>query len=481
MKKKIIGIACIDSQRGIGYKNNLLFQIKEDLQFFQEKTLLSGSKDKKNAIIMGRHTFHSIGKSLPNRVNCIITSKTNSFCSLSDCFFNNISDCLEELESNTLIEKIFVIGGGQIYQYFMDRLLFDEIYITHVETEKKADCFFPLIPFSIYSKIEKIKGLEFPDKYNIGFYHLKKSEYSNTIPCLHDKFISCMTKHSTNEFQYLKLLRKVLHDGNERKTRNGNTFSLFGEKMEFDIQSCFPLLTTKKMYFKGIFKELLWFLNGQTDSKLLEKDGVNIWKGNSAKETLQKIGLSQYKEGDCGPVYGFQWRHFNEPYKNCEEPYNGGIDQLQNIINEIKSNPSSRRLFMSAWNPCQLDKMVLPPCHVSYQFYVRDCRYLDCSMYQRSGDLFLGVPFNIASTSLLVYILSNICNLQPGKVILTIGDAHIYENHVDAVKEQLKRFPSTPPTLYIKEPIDKLENIPYENFEVINYNPASSIRAEMAV
>lgn len=481
MKKRIIGITCIDSQGGIGYKNNLLFQIKEDLQFFKETTSLCGSTDKKNAIIMGRNTFESIGKCLPNRINCIITSKPISFCSSTDCFFDNISNCLEELQRNPLIAKIFVIGGEKIYQYFMDRLLFDEIYITHVESERKADCFFPLIPFSVYFNIEKIKGLELPYKYNVGFYHLKKSEYSNTIPCLHDKFMTTMIKQSANEFQYLKLLHKVLHTGNERKTRNGKTFSLFGEKMEFNIQSNFPLLTTKKMYFKGILKELLWFLNGQTDSKLLEKDGVNIWKGNSAKETLQKIGLSQYEEGDCGPVYGFQWRHFNEPYKNCHETYKGGIDQLQNIINEIKSNPTSRRLFMSAWNPCQLDEMVLPPCHVSYQFYVRDCRYLDCSMYQRSGDLFLGVPFNIASTSLLVYILSNICNLEPGKVILTIGDAHIYENHVNAVNEQLKRFPSTPPTLYIKEPISKLENISYENFEVINYNPASPIRAEMMV
>ena len=480
MKKKIIGIACIDSQCGIGYKNNLLFQIKEDLEFFQQRTTICSSREKKNAIIMGRNTFDSIGRCLPNRINCIITSKTISLNSLN-CCFDNISDCLEELECNPMIEKIFVIGGEKIYQYFMDRLLFDELFITHVESKRTTDCFFPSIPFYVYSNIEKIKGLELPDRTNVGFYHLTKSEYSNIIPCLYEKFMSSMIKKSANEFEYLKLLYKVLHYGNVRKTRNGKTFSLFGEKMEFDVHSSFPLLTTKKMYFKGIVKELLWFLNGQTDSKLLEKDGVTIWKGNSAKETLEKIGLSEYEEGDCGPVYGFQWRHFNEPYKNCKEIYKGGVDQLQNIINEIKTNPTSRRLFMSAWNPCQLQEMVLPPCHVSYQFYVRDCQYLDCSMYQRSGDLFLGVPFNIASTSLLVYILSNICNLQPGKVILTIGDVHIYENHVDSVKEQLKRFPSTPPTLYIKEAIDKLENIPYENFEVINYNPASSIRAQMMV
>ena len=288
---------------------------------------------------------------------------------------------------------------------------------------------------------------------------------------------------NNQEFQYLNLINKVLTQGNLRSTRNANTISLFSEKMEFDISDRFPLLTTKKVYFKGVVKELLWFLKGNTNSKELECDKVNIWKGNSSREYLDSIGLHNNTEGDCGPIYGFQWRHFNAKYIDSNTDYSGqGIDQLQNIIDLIKNNPKSRRIYMTAWNPCQLSEMALPPCHVSYQFYVRnkdEKAYLDCMMYQRSGDLFLGVPFNIASTSLLVYILANICNISPGKISIIIGDAHIYENHIEQVKTQLSRIPTSFPKVKINNQLSSIEDLKYEDIILDNYNPQSAIKASM--
>lgn len=287
------------------------------------------------------------------------------------------------------------------------------------------------------------------------------------------------------EYQYLDLIKKVMNQGTLRKTRNSNTISLFCEKMEFDISQSFPLITTKRVFFKGIVKELLWFINAKTNSNELEKDNVNIWKGNSSREYLDTIGLNENEQGDCGPIYGFQWRHFNAEYKGPYCDYtNKGVDQLVNIINLIKNDPTSRRMFMSGWNPCQLDKMALPPCHVSYQFYIRKIdnkQYLDCMMYQRSGDLFLGVPFNIASTSLLVYILANICDINPGKINIIIGDAHIYENHIEQIKTQLERIPRDFPKLSINKKCNKIEDVTYQDIILENYTPHESIKAEMIV
>lgn len=283
-----------------------------------------------------------------------------------------------------------------------------------------------------------------------------------------------------DETSYLGVLKNIMENGELRKTRNSNTLTLFGVKIEIDISEHYPLLTTKKMFIKGIIEELLWFISGNTNSKKLEEKGVNIWKGNSSREYLDSIGLNHYEEGDCGPCYSHQWRHFNAPYKNCNLDYNGiGIDQLQNCIDLIKNNPTSRRIFMSAWNPCQLNEMVLPPCHISYQFYVSNDDKLSCILYQRSGDMFLGVPFNIASVSLLVYIIANITNKKPGKIVLMIGDAHIYENHIEQVKIQLSREIYQFPQLIIKNKYENINDYKYDDFEIINYKYHPIIKADM--
>ena len=279
-----------------------------------------------------------------------------------------------------------------------------------------------------------------------------------------------------NEKQYLFLLNDVFNNGDIRKTRNSITRSLFGRNLTFDISKQFPLLTTKKMYWKGIVEELLWFLRGDTDSKNLENNKVNIWKGNSSEDFIKNRGLN-YREGDCGPVYGFQWLHWNAEYRGCDADYDGkGINQLQYCIDLIKKDPTSRRILMTGWNPEQNDQMVLPPCHVSYQFYVHNGG-LSCMMYQRSSDLFLGLPFNIASTALLTNIIAKECNLKPDKITITIGDAHIYENHLEQVKIQLDRETMEFPKLSFSK--KKMNEYKYDDFELTDYEHHASIKATM--
>jgi len=283
-----------------------------------------------------------------------------------------------------------------------------------------------------------------------------------------------------NEQKYLNALKDILENGEIRNTRNSKTISKFGVKLDFDITDSFPLLTTKKVYFHGVLHELLWFIKGDTNSKNLEKYNVNIWRSNSTREYLDDLKLFNYEEGDCGPIYGFQWRHYGAVYSGPDSNYFGlGIDQLKNCIELIKKDPTSRRIFMSAWNPVQLNDMCLPPCHVSYQFYVTYDKKLSCMMYQRSGDMFLGIPFNISSTSLLVYIISKITDLKPGNVSIVIGDAHIYEEHVDAVKTQLEREPYEAPKLVINKYFSNIDDYKYENFEVVDYKYYPTIKAKM--
>jgi thymidylate synthase len=285
---------------------------------------------------------------------------------------------------------------------------------------------------------------------------------------------------SKGENEYLNLLKDILENGEVRDTRNSTTISDFCKKIDIDISESFPLLTTKKMYWKGICSELLWFIHGKTDSKILENNDVNIWKGNSSREFLDSVNLNNYRIGDIGPMYGFQWRHFNAEYKGCDHNYdNEGYDQLQNCIDLIKNDPNSRRIFMCAWNPSVLNKSVLAPCHLSYQFYVTKNNHLSCILYQRSADAFLGLPFNIASVSLLIYILANMTNKKPGKVSIIIGDAHIYQDHLDAVKQQLERIPFSFPQLRIKNKHDNINDYVYDDFEIVNYQCHPPIKAKM--
>ncbi|MDP4187733.1 MAG: thymidylate synthase [Bacteroidota bacterium] len=262
--------------------------------------------------------------------------------------------------------------------------------------------------------------------------------------------------------QYLDLLDHVIKHGVEKSDRTGTgTLSVFGYQMRFNLQEGFPLLTTKKVHLKSIIYELLWFLNGDTNIKYLKDHGVSIWDEWADSK------------GELGPIYGYQWRSW-------PTPEGGHIDQISKLVENIKNHPDSRRLLVSAWNPAEVDKMALPPCHVLFQFYVANNK-LSCQLYQRSADIFLGVPFNIASYALLTKMLAQVTGLEAGDFVHTLGDAHIYLNHIEQVKLQLSRTPRPLPAMKINPERKNIFDFCYEDFKLENYNPYPGIKAPIAV
>lgn len=261
--------------------------------------------------------------------------------------------------------------------------------------------------------------------------------------------------------QYLDLMQHILDKGTDKSDRTGTgTRSVFGYQMRFDLAEGFPLLTTKKLHLRSIIHELLWFLKGDTNIKYLKENNVSIWD-EWADEN-----------GDLGPVYGYQWRSWPSE--------KGGIDQIANLVAQIKNNPDSRRLMVSAWNPALVDEMALPPCHALFQFYVADGR-LSCQLYQRSADVFLGVPFNIASYALLTMMLAQVCGLQPGEFVHTFGDAHLYSNHFEQAQLQLGREPRALPKMKLNAEVRNIFDFKFEDFELTDYDPHPHIKAAVAV
>ena len=282
-------------------------------------------------------------------------------------------------------------------------------------------------------------------------------------------------RHEEN--QYLNLIDDILSDGTKEEGRNGTTFAVVGAAMHFSLNDRrVPFLTTKRLAWKTCLKELLWFIRGDTDNALLQAQNVHIWDGNASREFLDSRGLTNRAEGDLGPIYGFQWRNFGGDYGKENGSDEGdslrkGVDQLQSVIDALKdpARRTSRRLVVSAWNPCQLDEMALPPCHVLMQFHVTDGTRLSCSLYQRSGDVGLGVPFNIASYSMLTHLLAHHCDLDAHEFVYHLGNAHIYDDHVEALKEQAKREPHEFPRIAIRALHHDINDYVVEEFEVQGY------------
>lgn len=291
------------------------------------------------------------------------------------------------------------------------------------------------------------------------------------------------------ELGYLNLVRNIIKHGAKEVGRNGTTYTKIGAMLRFSLKNQkIPLLTTKKLAWRVCLKELLWFINGDTNNNLLKEQNVKIWNGNGTRKFLDSRGLNYLKENDLGPVYGHQWRFWNAPYSRefgCSEDYKGkGIDQLQNVIDEInkskETGEASRRIIMTAWNPEQLDEMALPPCHVLSQYHLVNNK-LSCTLYQRSGDVGLGVPFNIASYSFLTHLLAKHCGLEAGHFVHFIGNAHIYDDHIEPLKLQLNNEPYDFPNLEIKEKRENIDDYKFEDFEVNNYKFHKVIKMDMRV
>lgn len=290
--------------------------------------------------------------------------------------------------------------------------------------------------------------------------------------------------------QYLDFVRHILENGERKDDRTGvGTISTFGYQMRFDLSKGFPLLTTKKVYLRAIIHELLWFIKGETNIRPLVLENVKIWndwpykkytesseyKGETMEEFIEKIKVDEKFAkvwGELGPVYGHEWRHFDG--QDCY------VDQLARVINEIKTNPNSRRLIVNAWQAAYVDEMALPPCHMAFQFYVRNGK-LSCQLYQRSADAFLGVPFNIASYSLLTMMIAKICNLEVGEFVHTFGDCHIYTNHIEQINLQLTREPRPLPQMIIHGDQKDIEDFKFEDFELVGYDPHPAIKGAVAV
>ena len=448
-------VAC-DKNDGIGYEGNMPWRCLADLKYFQSMTTHVTNKNMRNAVVMGRLTWESLPrKPLLGRLNVVLSRSYTGGEEKSDENVVYCSDLRNVPSLLTNIETVWCIGGTNVYTQCLKLFNIRHIYKTIIDREYKCDRFFP----------SKIDGFSLRSSQSIL---TKVDDDENT------KITYEIHNFSGNhaEYQYLDHISRILNKGITRKDRTGvGTYSMFGLHMRFDLREHFPLLTTKRVFFRGVVEELLWFLRGDTSVRRLQDKKVRIWDGNA--------GDSE----DLGPIYGFQWRHFGAKYEGCDADYSGkGIDQVARVIHLIKTNPTSRRMIISAWNPVDLDQMALPPCHVLYQFYVEN-GHLSCSMYQRSGDMGLGVPFNIASASLLTHIVANITDLKPGELIHTIGDAHVYTNHVEPLRVQCSRVPRSFPRVQIKKKLtlETLSSLQYKDILCEGYMPHPKLPMKMAV
>ena len=448
-------ILCTDSKQGISKNNTIPWDIKEDLQYFKNITTNTTLPNMINAVIMGKNTFKSINKPLPDRVN-IIVSKT---ITLDDLFRGDKGDIDNKYNSNTIehnnlyitrsleealeltyklpnIQNRFVIGGKPLYQQALLHRKLRNIYHTVIHHDYDCD-----------------------NHVKLNLHHHRLIQ-THTIQSKHKVDFNVYSVNHINEAGYLNLLEECLTKGDYRQTRNAKTYSMFGKQLVFDLTR-FPLLTTKKLNLRIIFEELMFFLRGKTDVQILKDKNVNIWTQNTTQKFIDDNKLP-LKENDMGAMYPFQFRHFGVEYKDKDTDYtNKGFDQIEYVIKEIKSNPHSRRIMFTSFNPYDAyHKSVLYPCHsIVVQFYV-DKNKLSCHMYQRSADVFLGLPFNIASTALLTYLVCDVVNnsddykgekLSPGNMCISLGDVHVYDNHREAVLEQLKREVYEPPMLKVKD------------------------------
>lgn len=454
---------------GIGVNNRIPWNIPEDMKEFKSITTRDYLSSVSNIVIMGKNTWNSLPAPLPNRTNIVVSSELHNklLCCANVYTCRSLDRALERAYSLNKDANVFVIGGERLYRESFAHEKLESIYLTSVHPKSTIMydvCFNDQIPrdFSIE-------------------YH--KEEISSGDECiLH--FEKWVRKVSSDEDKYLGLLRDVLTNGEERIDRTGvGTISTFGNQIEFDISTRFPLLTSKRVTLRVVFEELMWFLRGQTSNNILNEKRVHIWDGNSSSDYMTRIGLGHYPKGELGPVYGAQWRNFGgqhdmEKVRHIED---GGVDQIKEAINLLRTDPTSRRILVSAWNPNVLDKVALPPCHYSFQFYTRKGEWLDIKLNMRSNDLFLGAPFNIASYSLLCYMVAAMTGYKPGKLVYSVGDAHIYKNHIDQVKEQLSRPLRPFPTLKLLRIPENIEDFEFDDVELSDYFPHKVIRGQMAV
>lgn len=471
-------VACVShyqpkNKLAIGRNGDLLYRLKRDLAFFKELTANS-------IVVMGRKTWESIPEKhrpLKGRINVVLSRVSGRACPGAS-FVMTLEQFKEHFKNTTL--PVYIIGGEFVYKQFMGEA--EYVYLTEIcepYNGPAPDVFLEPMDsrYRLVSRSEK--HYDFDARVNFRFLMYKKVD------------------ERSEEYKYVGLVKRVLSSGTARSDRTGvGTLSIFGAQMHFDISHSVPLLTCKSVPWKHVIRELLWMVSGNTDAKVLQRQGVRIWDGNTSREFLDGQGLGAYREGVLGKGYGWQWRFFGADYSqdyadtSALTPQQladiGGFDQLEYVVNELRNNPFSRRIVMSFWNPPDFAETALLPCHYSVQFQAEervDGMYLSCHFTMRSNDLFLGNPFNIFSYTVLTYILAKKCGMKPGMLVYTGGDVHLYRNHIQQVKKMLSNPLRPQPHLVLSDAIQSKawEDITVDDFEVVGYFPNPPIKAPMAV
>jgi dihydrofolate reductase/thymidylate synthase len=456
-------ILAVTKTGGIAKDGKIPWNIPDELSHFKKMT--SG-----HVVIMGRKTFESIKKPLSDRIN-IVVGKNHT--PLNEAVAKGF-----ELENKG--KTVWVIGGSEIAEAFSRWI--DEAFISVINEDYDCDTFAPQYVLDSISTIDRL------------FNKKQCINEDNCSACIHSTHkeytvYQCFYNENQEERNFQTLIQTIVDEGVDHGDRTGvGTRSIFGHQLQFSLENGrFPMSTLRRCFFKGIFEELMWFFRGQTDSNILSNKGIKIWEGNSTREALDKLGLTHLEVGDCGSIYGHQWRHWGSKYVDCKTDYTGqGIDQISNLISEIKKNPFSRRLLVSGWNVEDLGNMCLPPCHTFYQFDVSPStdggpNYLSCHYYQRSSDVLLAGHWNITSAALFTILLAHFCGLRPKKLVASYGNAHIYNNHRHSIAEHLQRFPFEYPSIVVN-PISIRNNLwdyQIEDVSVKNYKTHTSISLDM--
>lgn len=423
-------ILSVDKNGILGCKNEIAYN-KEDKEMFRTVTRGFGS----NILIAGRKTYESLPSSMINCNSryCIKMSRSGSGFT-----FEGIIELIREMG----FRKNFVIGGKEIYELFLSQNLITKIYLTRFECE-----------FDRYEEDTQI-NLDL-DRFKLEYFIShpnQKVKYMNKEYDCDVTFMKYKLKYDRFEYKYLSLVQQIDN-------------RILNRSFTINLADGFPILTIRKVFFRGIVEELLWFISGSTNTNDLKQKGVNIWNFNSSRKYLDDHGFIYLQEGDIGAGYGFQLKHNGEVYFNCRTEYKG-FDQLNYVIDQLKNNPTSRRILINLWNPSQLDDMVLPPCHILYHFIIDDGK-LNCHLYQRSWDILLG--WNTSTAALLTHLIAHHLNIDVGTLAHTVGDIHIYNNNTDKVEEMLKRTPYLLPKLKISNRRDKLEDYVSDDFKLMNY------------
>lgn len=486
-------IVAVDSEWGISKQNCIPWKLKEDSNFFNDVTKRQYIKNKPNAVIMGKNTWKALPdtfRGLKDRINVVVSSSmtddelnADNVTKSESYVVKTLNDGIE-LCNKLDLGKIFIGGGSSIYKEALEKVNIDEIYLTQIKGNFDCDNKFPGdILNSILPEYKEYSAKTFDIiDHNTG------KVVETTFTKYYKGDLPMHLGVNKEEQQYLDLLEDIL-SGHFRQTRNSTVWSKFGKTIEFDLANGFPMLSTKKMFFRGAFEELMFFLKGDTNTKHLSEIGVKIWDANTSREFLDSVGLSHYEEGDMGEMYSFNFLHFGLEYKGMTYNHVGGFNQIEYCLNLLKKDPFSRRILLTSFNPATASKGCLYPCHsLIMNWHVEENHRLSLSCYNRSQDMFLGNPINAISHCMLLLFFCEVINndpnysgpkFTPGRLIMNLGDVHIYEDHYEQCIRQILREPFAFSKLNFKRKVTNLTDFKFEDLELIDYECYPTIVAKM--